>query len=739
MIRIFGLTILCFVMNISFAQSINDFKALRSSGKVPADFTTKTTDKYETDLKANKDGDLDKDFFLSTRFFIDELLLSGRILFNEKLSNYLNRVAKYTLRSESKLYDELRFYVLKSTSVNAFSTDQGIIVFTTGLFAQLENEAQLAYIIAHEVSHYTEHHVRESYVERQSLRKGRGKYQRLDYDSRISELSIYNKSNELEADKKGIEFFMKTEYDINQVFTSFEMLLYSYLPFNEMTFDSTFFSTDILQIPGTFFPDTLNEIKREKNYDDLNSSHPNVEKRMDAAFEYIGAKKTRGELKFKISEEQFREAQNLARFEGINLLLAEREYGRALYNIFLLNKEFPNNRFLDLSYVKALYALAKYKNANRYREITEKPKNIEGESFVLHLFLDDVSREQLNVIAYRHAYDMALKYPNDKIFKRYEQDMKKELAVNSRISFEELKGEPYSEYILNLEEKVIEFDIADSIAKVEASDLSKYQKIRLKKQLTAMETDLESGLTDSGSDYYIFGLHDLVQNHNLIQELEAIRKEYNAAEEAEIEQEKLNEEEGLGIDNIVVVDPIFEQYRLNNRRDLKKSEGKKIDMTSMYSKTYPELGIRTQLIDSKLLDTKGVDEYNEIGIVFQWLEEVMNHDEIEMISSMSDQMEAVKTKYGTDHFMFTGVFAYKERHEASVIHFYSILFFYTIPIAIADLLVIHHNFELVAFSINAASDQIEFVTVDDVNLRAQPRVLEAYIYDVLYQLNHKKK
>src|SRR5690606_14300479 len=159
-----------FLAGISFSQDLNKFMTNKANGPIPQEFVKLSQDKVKVDYASNSDQNLDKDFFLSSRYFIDQLLLGGRVLFNEHLSIYLNKVAEYILRSEKKLYDELRFYVLKSNNVNAFSTDQGIIVFTTGLLAQLENEAQLAYIIAHEVSHYTAHHVRSSYVETQNIK-----------------------------------------------------------------------------------------------------------------------------------------------------------------------------------------------------------------------------------------------------------------------------------------------------------------------------------------------------------------------------------------------------------------------------------------------------------------------------------------------------------------------------------------------------------------------------------------
>ena len=133
---------------------------------------------------------------MSTRFVIDKILLSGNVLFNEELTNYVDKVAKYVLRREKELYNKLQFYVLKSNSVNAFSTDQGIIFVTTGLLAQLENEAQLGYVLSHEIAHYTQHHVRDGYVERQNIKNGKGKYRRLSYDDKISELSVYSKDND---------------------------------------------------------------------------------------------------------------------------------------------------------------------------------------------------------------------------------------------------------------------------------------------------------------------------------------------------------------------------------------------------------------------------------------------------------------------------------------------------------------------------------------------------------------
>jgi hypothetical protein len=89
--------------------------------------------------------------------------------------------------------------------------------------------------------------------------------------------------------------------------------------------------------------------------------------------------------------------------------------------------------------------------------------------------------------------------------------------------------------------------------------------------------------------------------------------------------------------------------------------------------------------------------------------------------------------------MFSGIYGYKERTQATTMHVYGILLVYTAPFALADLLVVHNYFELVAFEVDGRTDEIEFAVVHDVNLKGINSILRVYIYDVLYQLSSEKK
>jgi len=80
------------------------------------------------------------------------LLLSGDKLFNDPLTIYVNKVADELLKNEPELRKKIKIYVTKSSDVNAHAFDKGFIFINVGLLAQLENEAQLAFILSHEIN-----------------------------------------------------------------------------------------------------------------------------------------------------------------------------------------------------------------------------------------------------------------------------------------------------------------------------------------------------------------------------------------------------------------------------------------------------------------------------------------------------------------------------------------------------------------------------------------------------------
>lgn len=78
---------------------------------------------------------------------------------DEKTTRYVNLIgrglAAYTGRTEI----EFRFAILNTDIINAFAAPGGYIFVTKGALRMMENEAQLAGVLAHEIAHVTEKHI----------------------------------------------------------------------------------------------------------------------------------------------------------------------------------------------------------------------------------------------------------------------------------------------------------------------------------------------------------------------------------------------------------------------------------------------------------------------------------------------------------------------------------------------------------------------------------------------------
>lgn len=141
---------------------------------------------------------------------------------------------------------DIRVYVLPSAHFNAAMAPNGMMLIFTGLLVRLEDEAQLAAVMAHEVGHYAKRH---SLKQWRSLRSRTGALaatsaimtagtrvastagaigtvgdlERMGYARRTLELSLalatlfehlaYSREQELEADEYGISEAARAGYD----------------------------------------------------------------------------------------------------------------------------------------------------------------------------------------------------------------------------------------------------------------------------------------------------------------------------------------------------------------------------------------------------------------------------------------------------------------------------------------------------------------------------------------------
>jgi predicted Zn-dependent protease len=82
----------------------------------------------------------------------------GGAIADRALQNYVDSVGQSVARVSHKPYFDYHFVALNDKSVNAFALPGGRIFVTKGMLEELGTEAQLAAILAHEVTHVVARH-----------------------------------------------------------------------------------------------------------------------------------------------------------------------------------------------------------------------------------------------------------------------------------------------------------------------------------------------------------------------------------------------------------------------------------------------------------------------------------------------------------------------------------------------------------------------------------------------------
>jgi predicted Zn-dependent protease len=80
---------------------------------------------------------------------------SALIIKDPELQNYLDGVV---CRLAEKICPDIRLYIVKIPYFNASMAPNGVMQVWTGLLLRVENEAQLATVLAHELAHYKKRH-----------------------------------------------------------------------------------------------------------------------------------------------------------------------------------------------------------------------------------------------------------------------------------------------------------------------------------------------------------------------------------------------------------------------------------------------------------------------------------------------------------------------------------------------------------------------------------------------------
>ena len=126
------------------------------------------------------------------------------------------------------------FHVVNDASVNAFALPGGFIYVTRGLMTSINNEAELATVVGHEIGHVTNRHSVQQISKQQVAQLGLGVGSILSADvARVAGLASqglgvlflkYSRDAENQADQAGFRYALSQNYDVREMASVFQTL-----------------------------------------------------------------------------------------------------------------------------------------------------------------------------------------------------------------------------------------------------------------------------------------------------------------------------------------------------------------------------------------------------------------------------------------------------------------------------------------------------------------------------------
>jgi len=191
-----------------------------------------------------KFGEVDLEVLEQSELLDQKLERDGLILANEPASVYLSQIGHLLIPKDLRIERVTwKFRAVRDPQPNAFALPNGSIYVTTGLLSLMDNESQLAAIIAHELTHVMRRH---TYQHNRSNRK---KFLTMNIMSAIGAYApmgavgavimvvttvapfimvatMYGYSRELEreADLKGIDMMISAEYPPEEMIQVMKLL-----------------------------------------------------------------------------------------------------------------------------------------------------------------------------------------------------------------------------------------------------------------------------------------------------------------------------------------------------------------------------------------------------------------------------------------------------------------------------------------------------------------------------------
>lgn len=173
---------------------------------------------------------------------LNEYRESSNFIDDAEITAYINELGNRLLAKSEAAGQDFQFFVLRDPVLNAFAMPGGFIGVHSGLIQAAQSESELAGVLAHEISHVTQHHLARLFGQQNKAQMpillamgvallagrnnpnlamgGMAAAQAAGIQSQLS----YSRDFEREADRLGISLLERSNFDIRGMESFFERL-----------------------------------------------------------------------------------------------------------------------------------------------------------------------------------------------------------------------------------------------------------------------------------------------------------------------------------------------------------------------------------------------------------------------------------------------------------------------------------------------------------------------------------
>ncbi|QNA44053.1 M48 family metalloprotease [Lacibacter sediminis] len=318
---------------------------------------------------------------------IEKTINSKSPLTAKEPHQYLQQVLGKIIKANPVLKaDELRIFFTRDWWPNAYSMGDGSIAINAGLVIHMHNEAELAFVLCHELAHYHKSHTLQSvdnYVTVTNSSEFQKKLKELSkkeysVNAELEKLSLnlifnsrhHSRSKETEADLQAFSFFKNTGYDANGIVSLLQLLdtvdkatVFTKLNVQTMlNFESYPFKKKWIQEESAIFSKINTQTTEEKAKEiDSFKTHPDCTVRIAALKDSVASQSAGNS--FLVDENYFQKLKEELMLEMIEHTYQSGNVSRNIYyNLLLLQQQKYTN-------------LAAYLIARDLNKLYEQQKN----------------------------------------------------------------------------------------------------------------------------------------------------------------------------------------------------------------------------------------------------------------------------------------------------------------------------------------------------------------------------